>query len=101
RLRLGRASACRAFASCDAKSYQALRLGGGVCSGHPYPNCSDDQGSGGTRAGTVILTDAGSQGRRCPGMNPEHIKVLVTKRMQEAAECLEDGKYLLVSRLPK
>jgi hypothetical protein len=28
-------------------------------------------------------------------MNPEHVKVLVTKRMQEAAECLEDGKYLL------
>lgn len=28
-------------------------------------------------------------------MNPEHVKVLVTKRMQEAAECLDDGKYLL------
>lgn len=28
-------------------------------------------------------------------MNPEHVKVLVTKRMQEAAECLEDGRYLL------
>ena len=28
-------------------------------------------------------------------MNLEHVKVLVTKRMQEAAECLEDGKYLL------
>ncbi|MBI3795559.1 MAG: HEPN domain-containing protein [Deltaproteobacteria bacterium] len=30
-------------------------------------------------------------------MNPEHVKVLVAKRMQEAAECLEDGKYLLSS----
>ncbi len=28
-------------------------------------------------------------------MNPEHVKVLVAKRMQQAAECLEDGKYLL------
>jgi len=28
-------------------------------------------------------------------MNVEHVKVLVTKRMQEAAESLEDGKYLL------
>jgi uncharacterized protein (UPF0332 family) len=28
-------------------------------------------------------------------MNPEHIKVLVAKRMQQAAECLDDGRYLL------
>lgn len=28
-------------------------------------------------------------------MNPEHVKVLVTRRMQQAAECLEDGRYLL------
>jgi uncharacterized protein (UPF0332 family) len=28
-------------------------------------------------------------------MNPEHVKVLVAKRMQQAAECLEDGRYLL------
>jgi uncharacterized protein (UPF0332 family) len=28
-------------------------------------------------------------------MNPEHIKVLVAKRMQQAAECLDDERYLL------
>lgn len=28
-------------------------------------------------------------------MKPEHVKALVTKRMQEAAECLDDGRYLL------
>ena len=30
-------------------------------------------------------------------MNPEHIKELVTKRMQQAMECLEDGRYLLAA----
>lgn len=30
-------------------------------------------------------------------MNPEHIKELVTKRMQQATECLEDGHYLLAA----
>ncbi|MGH9425043.1 MAG: HEPN domain-containing protein [Terriglobia bacterium] len=28
-------------------------------------------------------------------MNPEHVKVLVANRMQQATECLEDGRYLL------
>jgi uncharacterized protein (UPF0332 family) len=28
-------------------------------------------------------------------MNPEHVKKLVTTRMQQATECLEDGRYLL------
>jgi hypothetical protein len=28
-------------------------------------------------------------------MNPEHVKELVTTRMQQATECLEDGRYLL------
>jgi uncharacterized protein (UPF0332 family) len=28
-------------------------------------------------------------------MNPEHVKVLVERRMQQATECLEDGRYLL------
>ncbi len=30
-------------------------------------------------------------------MNPEHVKELVTTRMQQATECLEDGRYLLAS----
>lgn len=30
-------------------------------------------------------------------MNPEHVKVLVTKRMQQATETLDDGKYLLAA----
>jgi uncharacterized protein (UPF0332 family) len=30
-------------------------------------------------------------------MNPEHVKVLVTKRMQQATEVLEDGRYLLAA----
>jgi uncharacterized protein (UPF0332 family) len=28
-------------------------------------------------------------------MNPAHVKILVTKRMQQATEALEDGRYLL------
>lgn len=28
-------------------------------------------------------------------MNPEHVKVLAAMRMQQATECLQDGKYLL------
>ena len=28
-------------------------------------------------------------------MNPEHVRVLVARRMQQAAEALEDGRYLL------
>jgi uncharacterized protein (UPF0332 family) len=28
-------------------------------------------------------------------MNLDHVKVLVTKRVQEATECLDDGQYLL------
>jgi hypothetical protein len=27
-------------------------------------------------------------------MNLEHVKKLVTSRMQQAKECLEDGRYL-------
>ncbi len=30
-------------------------------------------------------------------MNPEHVKELVTQRMQQATECLEDGRYLLAA----
>jgi len=30
-------------------------------------------------------------------MNPEHVRVLVARRMQQAAEALEDGKYLLAA----
>jgi uncharacterized protein (UPF0332 family) len=30
-------------------------------------------------------------------VNPTHIKELVTKRMQQATECLEDGRYLLAA----
>lgn len=30
-------------------------------------------------------------------MNPEHVKVLVAGRMQQATECLEDAKYLLAA----
>ncbi len=30
-------------------------------------------------------------------MNQEHVKALVTKRMQQAQECLEDGRYLLTA----
>lgn len=28
-------------------------------------------------------------------MNPEHVRVLVERRIQQAAECLEDGRCLL------
>lgn len=28
-------------------------------------------------------------------MNPEHVKILVTRRMEQARDCLEDGKFLL------
>jgi uncharacterized protein (UPF0332 family) len=31
-------------------------------------------------------------------MNPEHVRVLVARRMQQATEALEDGKYLLAAR---
>jgi hypothetical protein len=27
-------------------------------------------------------------------MNPEHVRVLVARRMQQATEALEDGRYL-------
>lgn len=30
-------------------------------------------------------------------MNPEHVRVLVAKRMQQATEALEDGRYLLAA----
>jgi uncharacterized protein (UPF0332 family) len=30
-------------------------------------------------------------------MNPEHVRVLVARRMQQAAEALEDGRYLLAA----
>ena len=30
-------------------------------------------------------------------MNPEHVRVLVARRMQQATEALEDGKYLLAA----
>ncbi len=30
-------------------------------------------------------------------MNPEHVKVLVTKRMPQATETLEDGRGLLAA----
>lgn len=30
-------------------------------------------------------------------MNQDHVKILVARRMEEARECLEDGKYLLSS----
>jgi hypothetical protein len=28
-------------------------------------------------------------------MNSEHVRMLITRRMQQAAEALEDGRYLL------
>lgn len=28
-------------------------------------------------------------------MNPEHVKVLVARRMEQANDCLEDGRFLL------
>lgn len=43
-------------------------------------------------------------------MNPEHVRILVARRMQQATEALEDGRYLLAAgrtecvrtgRLPK
>ena len=30
-------------------------------------------------------------------MNPEHVRVLVARRMQQATEALEDGRYLLAA----
>ena len=30
-------------------------------------------------------------------MNPEHVRVLLARRMQQAAEALEDGRYLLAA----
>src|SRR5262245_66516708 len=30
-------------------------------------------------------------------MNPEHMRVLVARRMQQATEALEDGRYLLAA----
>jgi hypothetical protein len=30
-------------------------------------------------------------------MNPEHLRVLVARRMQQATEALEDGRYLLAA----
>ena len=30
-------------------------------------------------------------------MNPEHVRVLVARRMQQATEALEDGRYLLTA----
>ena len=31
-------------------------------------------------------------------MNQEHIKVLVSRRMEQAKDCLEDGRFLLSAR---
>ena len=30
-------------------------------------------------------------------MNPEHVRILVARRMQQATEALEDGRYLLAA----
>jgi hypothetical protein len=46
-------------------------------------------------AGAILFADAGGLRRGCSGMNPEHIKVLVAKHMQQAAECLDDERYVL------
>jgi len=30
-------------------------------------------------------------------MNPHHVRALVSRRMEQATECLEDGRYLLTA----
>jgi hypothetical protein len=30
-------------------------------------------------------------------VNPEHVKILVARRMQQAVEALDDGRYLLAA----